>query len=240
MTVFIAAAYSTACRSLLPKAVRPVRTLNYPPKFGGKADELVLLLPGRWSKPEEFEQHGLVKVVREKRPRARVVAVDLHLGYYVDRIPDVCLHDEIIQPAIQRGERVTLIGASMGGLGALIYTLSHSRDVSEVLMLAPYVGEDKLMAEIESAGGIDAWDPGEFVPKNKEDLVKKLWVDMKSKWRTKGGPPMPIRVVTGRADRHLAINRLFARSFLKKGDLSEIDGGHEWDCWRRGVEVLLS
>lgn len=236
---FVLAGSGTACRSILPKADRPVRTLSYPPKLGGHADEIVILLPGRRSEPEEFEQHGLVEVVRAVRPRARVVAVDLHLGYYAARIPDLCLHEEIIQPARQRGERVTLLGVSMGGLGALIYGLSHPQEVSEVLMLAPYIGEEKLRRDIEVAGGLDAWEPGEIRMTSRDDLVKKLWVDMRTAWRAGRGVPMPMRIVTGRRDRHLAINRLFARAFLAPGQFTEIDGGHDWTCWRAGIETLL-
>ena len=74
-----------------------MRTRMVAPKAGGKANELVVLLPGRFSQPEEFERHGIVDLVREKRPHARVAAPDLHLGYYVDRIPHTCLHEEIAQ-----------------------------------------------------------------------------------------------------------------------------------------------
>ena len=188
----------SSCRSMLPDATRPVRTLSYAPKAGGKAKELVVLLPGRFSQPEEFEHHGIVDLVREKRPHARVEAPDLHLGYYVDRIPDACLHEEIVRPARQRGERVTLIGVSMGGLGSLIYTLRYPNDVNEVLMLAPFVGEDDLVAEIEAAGGIEHWHPGEIVPPNKDEGIKKLWADMKPKWPATGGPPVPMKLITRR------------------------------------------
>ena len=36
----------SSCRSMLPDATRPMRTLSYAPKAGGKAEELVVLLPG--------------------------------------------------------------------------------------------------------------------------------------------------------------------------------------------------
>jgi hypothetical protein len=55
--------------------------LEFEPQ-GREARELVLLLPGRLSPPEEFVQFGLVDLVRRERPSARIVAPDLHLGYY--------------------------------------------------------------------------------------------------------------------------------------------------------------
>lgn len=230
----------TSCRLMLPEATRPMRTLSYAPKAGGRADELVVLLPGRFNKPEEFERQGIVEIVRQKRPHARVAAPDLHLGYYVDRIPHTCLHEEIVRPARLRGERVTLMGVSMGGLGSLIYTLRYPHELKEVLMLAPFVGEDDLMDEIEAAGGIENWHPGEIVPRNKEEGIKKFWVEMKNQWHANGGPPVPMKIITGRDDRHLTSNRFFTRSFLQEHQFAEIDGGHNWTCWKQGAALLLA
>jgi hypothetical protein len=70
----------------------------------------VLLLPGRLSPPEEFVQYGIVDLVRKERPLARIVAPDLHLGYYMRGLADVCLHEEIIGPAKKQGLRVMMLG----------------------------------------------------------------------------------------------------------------------------------
>jgi hypothetical protein len=78
----LAALPMSACRLLLAPATRPLRKLQFEPQ-GNKAQELVLLLPGRLSRPEEFVQFGIVDLIQKERPLARSVAPDLHLGYYM-------------------------------------------------------------------------------------------------------------------------------------------------------------
>ncbi len=228
-----------ACRLLLPKPTRPLRRLTFEPDQG-RAGELVVLLPGRLSPPEEFVQHGIVKLVQARRPQARIVVPDLHLGYYMAGLAEVCLHEEIIGAAKKRGERVTLIGVSMGGLGALIYSLRYPHEVDEVLLLSPFVGEASLLAQIEKTGGLEQWQSGVTAePRNKNGALRKTWGEMKRQWLPKGGPPMVMKIAVGRQDRLYASNQFFARTVLKPDQFIEIEGGHEWDCWRRAADALL-
>lgn len=235
----LAALPMSACRLFLPPATRPVRKLQFEPQ-GNKAQELVLLLPGRLSRPEEFVQFGIVDLVQKERPRARIVAPDLHMGYYMRGLADACLHEEIIGPAKKQGLRVTIIGVSMGGLGALTYSLRFPGEVDEMLLLSPFVGEKELMVEIEQAGGLEKWESSVGTPRTKSEALQKLWIEMKRQWLPRSGPPFPIALVVGKSDRLLASNRLFARSILKPDQLIEIEGGHDWACWKRGAAILLS
>jgi pimeloyl-ACP methyl ester carboxylesterase len=227
-----------ACRLLVPNPTRPVRVLSFAPRRG-KTTELVVLLPGRLSQPEEFVKYGLVDLVRAKRPQALIVAPDLHMGYYMAGKADVCLHEEIIHEAHLRGESVTLLGVSMGGLGALIYSLRYPQEVQEVLLLSPFVGEEKLLSEIEASGGLQYWQSAVEVPRNKEEALQKTWGEIKRQWLPKGGPPVPMKLVVGKQDRLLSSNQFFAKTLLMPEQYHEIEGGHEWECWRRGAEILL-
>jgi hypothetical protein len=227
-----------SCRIFLPPATRPLRTQRYG-MTNGKAQELFILLPGRHSHPEEFARYGLVDLIQRHHPQAEIIVPDLHLGYYAARLMPQCLHEEIIQPARKKGQRVTLVGVSMGGLGALMTALIHPKEVQEVLLLSPFVGSDALMSEIRAAGGIRQWQPGEIVPKNKDEAMKKLWAEMQKNWLPHGGPPMPIKMITGRKDRLLASNRQLAEAFLTMDSFSEIEGGHDWQCWHQGLKIFL-
>jgi pimeloyl-ACP methyl ester carboxylesterase len=235
----LAALPMSACQLLLPRPTRPLRKLQFDSQ-GNEARELVLLLPGRLSPPEEFVQFGIVDLVRKQRPLARIVAPDLHLGYYMRGLADVYLHEEIISPAKKQGLRVTIIGVSMGGLGALTYSLRFPGEVDEMLLLSPFVGEKELLAEIERAGGLEKWESPVETPRSKAEALQKMWIEIKRQWLSRSGPPFPIALAVGKSDRLLASNRFFARYILKPDQLIEIEGGHDWDCWKQGTVIMLS
>ena len=50
---------------------------------------------------------------------------------------------------------------------------------------------------------------------------------------------MPMKLVVGRQDRLYLSNQFFVRTVLRPDQFIEIEGGHDWDCWRRATEVLL-
>lgn len=235
----LAALPMSACRLLPPPPIRPVRKLQFAPQ-GNEARELVVLLPGRLSPPEEFAQFGIVDLVRKERPLARIVAPDLHLGYYMSGLADTCLQEEIIAPAKRQGLRVTIIGVSMGGLGALTYPLRFPGQVDEMFLLSPFVGDTELLTEIAQAGGLEKWDRQLETPRNKAEALQKMWIEMRRQWLSRSGPPFPISLAVGKSDKLLTSNRFFARSILKPDQLIEIEGGHDWDCWKRGLAILLS
>jgi len=45
----------------------------------------------------------------------------------------------------------------MGGLGALVFAEQHPSEVEGVLAIAPFLGDDDLINEIEQAGGLAKW-----------------------------------------------------------------------------------
>ena len=214
-----------------------MRTLIHEPRTG-RATELVVLLPGRHSKPEEFVREGIVRKVQEKRPGARIIVPDLHLRYYMERTASQCLWEEIIRPARRESLPVTLVGVSLGGLGALITWLEHPCDIRQVLLLAPYLGEDELLAEIRRSG-LQTSDPVFPEPRSQEDAMRVLWLRMEQQKRLAASAPRAIRLACGTKDRHLAANRLFAESFLSESQYQEVDGGHDWSAWRQGTAWLL-
>jgi pimeloyl-ACP methyl ester carboxylesterase len=204
----------------------PVSLLN-----GGKPDgrELVVFLPGRWSRVAEFEREGLFQIARERWPDARLVAPDLHLGYYKNRSMARRLHEDVILPARKTGvRRITVVGISLGGLGALIHEMEYPGRVDEIVLLSPFLGEDEVLREIETAGGLRKWDPG---PIAKADFSRKLWLNLRRNWSENATRPR-VLLGCGEGDRLAVSNRLFAREFLKSGDQQWIPGSHDWPTWR--------
>ena len=199
---------------------------------GGKPDgrELVVFLPGRWSRVEEFEREGFFEIARKRWPDARLVAPDLHLGYYKNRSIARRLEEDVIDPARKSGVgKITLIGISMGGLGALIHEMEFPGRVDEIILLSPYLGEEGVLREIEAAGGLRKWNPG---PVAEADFSRKLWLNVRKNW-SENAPRPRVVLGCGNEDRLAVSNRLFAREFLKSGDQKRIPGTHDWPTWRR-------
>ena len=212
---------------LLPRSTpAPVPTVT-----GGFAagTELVVFLPGRWSTVDEFEREGFFKIAAERWPAARLVAADLHLGYYKSRSSAKRVHEDIIAPARKSGVKtVRVVGVSMGGLGALVHDLEYPGDIDEIYLLSPFVGEEEVIAEIGAAGGVRTWK-GE--PESERDFSRKLWRGLETKWLEQGRRPK-VKLACGTEDRLAGSNRQFAADFLKKEEVLWRPGDHDWPAWR--------
>ena len=216
-----------SCAYLPRPAEIPVTTLV---SGDSSAKELVVFLPGRWSLPKEFVREGMLEIAKEKWPDARFAIPDLHLGYYEGKSAATRLHQDVILPARKAGvETVRLVGISMGGLGSLIYDIEHPGQVDEIYLLAPFLGVEEAIAEIDGAGTLRNWDPGTVAA---DDFSRRLWLGLREKRGGRDALP-PIRLGCGTEDRLAGASRLFAREFLSADGQTWLPGGHDWDTWRK-------
>ena len=132
----LALAASPAC---MPKTVTPMRTVH-DAASGARSRTLVVFLPGRSDRAEEFVREGFAEAVRARSIPVDLVFADATLGYYVESSVLTRLHDDVVAPARAAGyERIVLAGISLGGLGAVLYAHEHPADVDELILLAPYL-----------------------------------------------------------------------------------------------------
>ena len=140
----IAASGLSGC-SLWPRATTiPMKTLSQPGPCRPRAAELLVMLPGAYSLPDEFVTEGFVDATRRQGVVADIVIADAHLGYFYDRSVLTRLREDVIAPARAQGyRRIWLVGISLGGFGALAYATRHSAGadgasgVDGVVALAP-------------------------------------------------------------------------------------------------------
>ena len=83
--MFLAAAFAliaAGCAFVWRPTSVPLRYLVAPAGCALRPDTLLVLLPGSWSLPEDFEREGFVGAVRQRHLAADVWLVDAHVGYY--------------------------------------------------------------------------------------------------------------------------------------------------------------
>jgi len=152
----------------------PLKSLYYAAEESRSPKNMIVFLRGRGGSHEDFASKGFVDAFKMRKLPYDMIAPNAHLGYYIGETLVARLKADIIDPIRAKGyENVWLVGASMGGLGALMYSRFHPEDVEGILIISPFLGYDKIVSEIESQGGVRQWDPGEYNPD--KDWQRMIW-----------------------------------------------------------------
>jgi len=192
---------------------------------GRTAARRVLLLPPAYAHPEDFLREGFAEAVRARVLDVDLVPVALRLRSVSDRSVLTQLARLIAAARSAGCAQVWLAGISLGAYIALLCAEHEPRAVDGLCLFAPYLGSHIVTQEIERAGGVAAWEPGDLAP---EDEERRLWRFIKT--HAHGAPP--IHLGLGREDRFGARHQLLAAALpAERVDL--VPGGHEWPVWRR-------
>ena len=198
---------------------------------------LVIVLPGRGDDLHDLAKTGMAGTVQKAWPEADVLLAGATLDYYAEgRVPQR-LHDEIIAPARARGYReIWLTGASMGGMGALMYERVYPHDVTGIVLFAPFMGAPSLIREVAAAGGVAGWEPG---PKpaalDGDNYQREVWRVVKG-WQDPA-EAQRIWLVCGDSDRFIEAAQLIF-PLLPPQHFVEVKGGHDWDVWDQGAALI--
>ena len=197
--------------------------------------DLLVLLPGSYTRPADFVQEGYVAAVRERGWACDIAIPDAHVGYYAERSIVDRLHEDVIAPARARGaRRVVLAGISIGGLGALLYADAHRDVVSHVALIAPYLGGPQIAHQVDEAGGLERWRASNSAGPSDDD--ERIWLALKSLARPTMKPSMTL--AWGRSDRFAANHRVLSKA-LPPSRRFETPGGHDWPTWRTLWQQML-
>jgi pimeloyl-ACP methyl ester carboxylesterase len=191
--------------------------LHYP----AAGDVLLVMLPGVGIEAAEFAEHGMIAAVRERGLAVDVVAVRPELDLYLDGDVAAVLHREVIEPELARGvRRIWLLGISLGGMGAVLYAGAYEGVVEGVILLAPFLGTQGTIAEIEAAGGFAAWSGGAVTVPEGRMLG----------WLRERPEGVKVYLGYGEADRFARGHRLLAETLPAANVVTEA-GGHDWGTW---------
>lgn len=232
--VLLAAGLMLACA---PKAdtSRPVATALQP--AAERAQRLVVVLPGRRDDLESLKRSGVGDAIQAAWPDADVLFAELGMAYYLDRSATHRLHREVLAPMRARGySKIWLVGASLGGMGGILYDRDYPGQVDGMLLLAPYLGEPPIHDEIRAAGGVAAWNPDAIAVASRHDWQRDLWRHLKS-WAASGGR-RDVWLAYGEGD-YLRDSMPLIAQLLPAEHVQVHDGGHAWSVWTPATALAL-
>jgi len=149
--------------------------LRSPGPCTAPAPVLLVMLPGAYSRPQEFIDEGFVAAVRGRGVAADIVIADAHLGYFTERSVITRLREDIVLPARAQGvQRIWLVGISLGAFGALGYGARQGAEIDGIVALAPFLGRPSVLKEIEDDGGPTAWLRQRHAH-DIDDLEREVW-----------------------------------------------------------------
>ncbi len=202
------------------------------------AQRLVVVLPGRADDLDALERSGAVPTLQQAWPDADVVLAELRLGDY--RAGDAMqrLHDTVVAPARQRGYRqLWFVGASLGGMGSVLYDRTYPGELDGIVLLAPYLGEEAQRAAIRAAGGLATWDAGPLAPIDAASWQNELWRQVQ-RWARE--PALGARVWLAYGDRdYLREAYPLLREAVPAQHVVVRPGAHAWAVWTPALAQLL-
>lgn len=192
------------------------------------AEHVYILLPGLRDDLDTFAETGFIDIARKAlagRERAAFVAVDAHLGYYQDRSIERRIRDEVA--ARFAGKKLTVVGVSLGGVGALATERRFPGLFSRIVLFAPFLGRRDQIERLRNGTG----------PLPGDDLDRELF-DL-WKWLVNGDAKPPITILYGRDDDfRIAYEYLAER--VPAISFRVTDGGHRWRVWNALWRAWLS
>lgn len=152
----------------------PLESLYYNAEESKSQRSLIIFLRGRGGSHKDFATEGFIDSVKKRNLPYDMVAPNAHFGYYFGETLVERLKSDLIEPAKEKGyENIFLVGASMGGLGAIIYSRYYPEDVTGVYVISPFLGYKKIIGEIVDSGGLQQWQPGTYDPD--DDWQRMVW-----------------------------------------------------------------
>lgn len=233
--LLLAASAALAC---VPRANpdRPIATALLPSDQG--SHRLVVVLPGRRDRLESLRRSGVGEAIQRVWPDADVLFAELSMPYYLDRSATRRLHDEVLMPARRRAyTEIWLVGASLGGMGAILYDRDYPGQVDGMVLLAPYLAERELHEEIRAAGGVASWEPGTYDRDAGDGWQRDLWKHLKV-WTREPDRTRDVWLAYGDGD-YLRDSMPLLEPVLPDGQVVVTSGKHAWSTWAPLTEDVL-
>lgn len=227
----------SSCASML-KAPNPMPATKYL-RSEGNSKCLVILLPGAGDKAENFEKNGFIEAVRARGLSVDLIAAEATYGYYAKGVLVERLGADVVLPAQGTGYAQTwVMGASMGGMGSLLYSHDHAKEISGILLLAPFLGDPAIAEEVKKAGGLSKWQaPVAAATVTEDNYQREMWRWLQAVTDGKEVGPR-VYLGWGTEDR-LAPQSTVLSEALPPERVFSVPGAHKWAIWKTSFDKFL-
>jgi hypothetical protein len=211
-----------------------MRTVRRAAEPGRTRRCLVVFLPGLGDHETDFVDHGFLDALSARALPVDAVAANATFGYYANRSIVTRLEEDVLRPARDAGyKQIWLVGISMGGMGARLAAKaakagpSGEPTIAGALLMAPYLGDDAILQEIDRAGGVARWNPG---PIAEGDYQRDVWRFLKEATaRDRESRPV-LYLAAGDQDK-LRFGHRLLRDALPSDRVLSTHGTHDWAPW---------
>ena len=194
-----------------------------------KSDKLIIFIPGVYDSVDKFKRESFFRDARKAGIKADMVAININAGHLAKRVMIPRIRKDVFRPTRNEGyKNIWMVGVSIGGLSSLVYLQHHEKDLCGVVVLAPFLADDRLIEEVRKFGGIKKWVPeAEKIKDSIDDQINSLW-----NWLTTKNDFSNIYLGYGKQDRFIVGSHLL-ETFLEPSHVVSMDGEHDWIAGRK-------
>lgn len=208
----------------------------YPGTGKGEGKTLMVLLPTVAGHGKLYEQQGLIDISRKHGAVVDIMAIDVQPTLYLKKRIVEKMKRRVIDPAKARGyEHIYLLGTSLGGHAALLYTMEYPEDIDGLFLIAPYISDPFVTNIIREAGGLVAWDD---CPLYAWEYSCKLWKSIRA-YMSDPERRTSVFLGYGGNDRFVKSCEVLAK-VLPPENVFTAPGGHSWKTWQKLWEKMLN
>jgi pimeloyl-ACP methyl ester carboxylesterase len=195
---------------------------------------LLVMVPGMGMTAGDLDAQGLIAEARRCPGPVTALTVDPGLESYLDGSAEARLLGGIARAQQETGfTRTWLAGISLGCQGILRCVRARPGLAEGLMLLTPYMASTGLVADISRSGGLRRWAAANAALQGSEQELL-FWL------ATTPLAALP-RILVGRAlaDRFATTATLVAE-LLPAGDVTDVQGEHDWAAWRSLWRLMLS
>ncbi len=239
---FLALAAASGCQGamyFIRETSEPMKAIEVRADRSERRSCLVVLVPGLYDLPDHFFEHGFVRDALRASDRCDLVAVDAHVGYYQNGIIQERLGGDILRIAEGRGYReVWMVGISMGALGTLLVAREHEHLVRGVVLIAPWLGDEAMVASARRAGGLERWRAPRIEGPPSMSSATSAALTWLSGYASHPDRMPELHVAVGREDRLAPMSAMIGEVIPRERYHVE-PGVHNWASWSALWQHLL-